>query len=62
MVEHETGKHPHYWKVKAAFLQRQLTIAEANAALGQVMRSAGLDPSKLYELKDDGETITLKTE
>ena len=62
----ENKKHPHYWKVKAAFLEsRQVAITAratmdaANAKLAQVMRDAGLDPQKLYQFADDNETITL---
>jgi hypothetical protein len=62
------GKHPSYWKVKAAFLQRQQTHAQARAAaqaadvaLNQAMTEAGLDPAKQYAMNDADETITLKT-
>lgn len=60
-------KHPAYWKVKAAHLQRLQTLAElraaadgADAAFNQAMSDAGLDPAKKYEMNDTTETITLK--
>lgn len=63
-----TNAHPHYWKVKAAFLEsRQVAmdararVDAANARLRQVMLDAGLDPAKHYHLKNDDESITLAT-
>ena len=60
-------KHPLYWKVKAAFLQHQQTVADANAAvrvsgagLDAAIKEAGLDPATPYDMRDDTETITPK--
>lgn len=57
-------KHPHYWKVKSAFLEQQqialnarAAVANAAAKVKQVMTEAGLDPAKQYDLNDDTETI-----
>lgn len=61
----KTKKHPHYWKLKSAFLEnRQIalnaraTVDAANAKLHQVMKDAGLDPAKHYNLSDTDESIT----
>lgn len=53
-------KHPLFWKVKEALVQRELDLARANARVSEVMREAGLDPAKSYTLNDD-ETITEAT-
>lgn len=59
-------KNKHYWKVKAAMLERQNVEAEARAVMAAAlakmratMTAAGLDPDKQYILSDEGETITL---
>lgn len=76
MASKNIGKHPHYWKLKAAHLQRLQTIADARVAAqaalsaagqaadekwNQAMRDAGLDPEKQYVLSDADETVTLKS-
>lgn len=67
MADQSPDKNPHYWKVKARFLEHKQTIAAANesvrastAALDAAFKEAGLDPDALYDMRDDTETITPK--
>lgn len=54
-----------YWQVKASALERELRksqlLAQANevdAAYAKVLTDNGLDPTKVYSLKDSDESIT----
>lgn len=59
------AKHPDFWRVKAAFLEYQLRMGEANAhaekaeqARVAAFTAAGLDPARRYKLTDADESIT----
>ena len=54
----------HFYKVKAAALERQMRLAQLHAeaqkveaAYAAVMVAEGLDPAKNYTLKDDDESV-----
>jgi hypothetical protein len=60
------AKHPHYWKLRTAFLESQQAEHDARAVLTagrvkfvQAMTAAGLDPKLKYSLDDATESITL---
>ena len=50
-------KHSDYWKIKATFMETQMTVANANVKFESVMRDAGLDPAVPYQLDDATESI-----
>lgn len=61
----EPAKHPQYWKVKSAFMEKQNVemqaqqmVVNASAKLREAMLAAGLDPDTPYELSDAAESIT----
>ena len=57
--------HPDYWHIKAAYLEHQLKIREAqaaieasSAALKALLTAQALDPSANYQLDDATQSIT----
>lgn len=51
-------KHPGYWRFVALLGRLDTVLQRTQAARAQLFADHGLDPSKDYDLSDDGETIT----